>query len=349
MARVATHDLREYRRGMVLGLTLAETLLLLLFLLLMVVAAMLWRAEERERSAEASTVDAERRLEVVEREVRPLIEALAREGLSAASASDLAARLEQARQLEPERDRLRRELVASQTQLRAASDHVARLQAALQRQGSSPEALEDALSPLAPLDPSRSPSQVRDGLVEILRRQPEAGQPGALEAFAARVEAAREAEQVAREAMPTLQRQVEALRAEVERQRRELGRRGGAGALYPSCWMARGQPEAAFDITLRTGGEIEVRDAAGAERRIGAPWSLLGEFPRGVPIPIETFLAATREFSAWSTQQVPECRFQVNVRRDRSLDNAPNREYLRVIGPLGNAASNHLPFYRLGG
>ena len=145
------------------------------------------------------------------------------------------------------------------------------------------------------------------------------------------------------------QRQADAQDTENERLRRELARRGGSGALYPSCWIAGGQAEAVFEVTLRTNGEIEVRDLASAERQRGASWTLLGEFPRGIPIPIETFLAATRQFSAWSTQQRPECRFQVNVRRHPNLSSAAMSEYLRVIGPLGNAASNHLPFYRVGG
>jgi hypothetical protein len=28
---------------------------------------------------------------------------------------------------------------------------------------------------------------------------------------------------------------------------------------------------------------------------------------------------------------------------------APTSEYLRVVGPLGSAANDHLPYYRVGG
>jgi hypothetical protein len=352
MARSSSHDLREYRRGMVLGLTLAETLLLMLFLLLMAVAALLMRSEERERTAIDGVTEARGKIDGIERELRPLMEALERQGLPPGAAGDFAQRLDEARQIRNERDLLRRELSESQANVQNARQQIERLQTAIQRVGAPSPPPEDVLSPFSSIDPSRPPIEVRDELVALLRRQPEAGTPGAVEALAAKIEQAQQLArdlQAVRDRALISQRQADAQDTENERLRRELARRGGSGALYPSCLIAGGQAEAVFEIILRTNGEIEVRDLVSAERQRGTPWTLLGEFPRGTPIPIETFLTATRQFSAWSTQQRPECRFQVNVRRHPNLNNAPASDYLRVIGPLGNAASNHLPFYRVGG
>jgi hypothetical protein len=75
---------------------------------------------------------------------------------------------------------------------------------------------------------------------------------------------------------------------------------------------------------------------------------LLADFPRGVPIDVGQFVNATRRMAEWSERQTPPCRFWISVRRDMPAD-APTAEYLRVIGPLGNAARRHYPFYRLGG
>lgn len=368
MARAITRDPREYRRGMVLGLTLAETLLLLLFLLLMAAAAMLWRTEEtvrayqaEERRAVSRALDADRRTqaaEVVLEDLHPILEALQQQGVAVQSVAALVERLDRARTLEAERAALDAALARAEAALgraeaarRAAETELGRLRSRTAEPGRQGTVVQDLLGAVAPLDPGQRPRAILEGLVEVLRVQPEAGQPGALDALAGRIEAAAghaAAAGAARQAVQAREQQLAASQQEVERLRRLLAGRGGAGELYPSCWAADGKPEFAFEVTLQNGGMVVVRDAAGPARRTGEPWSRLGEFGRGVPVPIETFTEAVRSFSEWSTRQRPECRFFVRVLRDLR-PGTPYEEYNRVLGPLGNPNSRHLPFYRLGG
>lgn len=363
MARAITRDPREYRRGMVLGLTLAETMLLLLFLLMMVAAALLWRVSEdmraagRERDAAlARAAASERAARTVETELGGVLERFRRHGVDAQSVADLASRLDRARALEAERNALREALarVEAAAEAERAARQRAEGEAASLREDAQrwrEAALAEVLAEARRLDPSGPPGRVVSELVAILRQQPEAGRPGAAEALRQRLERAGAAEAQAAEALRRAEageRQGAALQAEVDRLRTALARQGGAGELYPSCWLSAGRAEFAFEIVLRNGGQVEVHDLAPPARRSGEPWVRLGDFPRGEPVPIEAFLEAVRGMVEWSIQQRPECRFHVRV-RNGLRPGSTMEEYNRVIGPLGNAASRHLPFYRIGG
>jgi hypothetical protein len=254
--------------------------------------------------------------------------------------ADLARRLDRASAVEAERDALREALARAEAA--AAAEAAARQRAetrALPRddaRGRREAGLQDLLAEAHRLDPSRSPEQVLTGLVAHLRRQPEAGRPGAVDALGTRLQDAREAET-----------RLASLQTEIERLRAALARQGG-GEVYPSCWVSAGRAEYAFEVVLRNDGLVEVQDLAPPARRSQEPWTSLGPFPRGQPVPIEVFLAAVRGMAEWSVRQTPECRFHVRV-RNGLRPGSPMEEYNRVIGPLGNAASRHLPFYRLGG
>lgn len=356
-ARSITRDPREYRRGMVLGLTLAETMLLLLFLLMLAAAALLWRANEENRASEAlfreaeiRRADAERRESLIEAELRPLIEAFRRQGIDVGSIAEVSRQMAEARAIVTERDQLREARARAET--RAGEERAARerAEAALARQPPAP-VLRDLLGRAARLDPSRPGEETIAGAVELLERQPEMGRPGAVAAVLARLDRAGEAERLAAEAArraSEAERVSTALQAEIDRLRGQIAARGGGGEIYPSCWVSGRQAEYAFEVVLRNGGQVEVQDLALPARQGQEPWGRLAPFPRGEPIPIETFLGAVRGMVEWSTQQRPECRFSVRV-RNGLRPGSPMEEYTRVIGPLGNAASRHLPFYRVGG
>lgn len=384
MAVPALHDRRDYRRGVILGLTFAETLLLLLFLLLLAAAALRERDQrelERTRPAAemlsrlglpASDPDAlARRIDQGGRalaELPALREQLARvqERLATAEAArrlehDLAARLERSeaerRELEETLDTLRRDLGEAR---RRVEDLEASREAAVARAA-------DLGAELALLKGPRE----REGSAEIPEPQRRIAELEARlqltekerDRAAARAEAVNRAAVAQFERMVQKGRELEARVAQLEAERdrlrarlaeggrafdRELTRKMIAGGVYPSCWEEDGQPVYLFDIALRLGGKIVVRDTTPAAFRQGEPWDSLGPFRRGEPIDVSTFVAATRALTDWSRRQDPPCRFWIKVRRELPVS-APTSEYLRVVGPLGSAANDHLPFYRVGG
>lgn len=375
MAAPALHDRRDYRRGVILGLTFAETLLLLLFLLLLAAAAL------RERD--------QRELD----KIRPAAEVLSRLGLPASDPDALARRIAEGERAAAELPNVREELARVQRQL-AEAEAVRRseeeLAARLERSEAGRRQLSDSLAE-ARRERERALRRLREveaSLALMQAKLPQMGDPAnwagefeRLSRRAARAEARlaeleRERDRaealvriVEQRAAATFARQLdkgrelEARVAELEAERdrlrarsaesgrafdRELARKMIAGGVYPSCWEEEGRPVFVFAIALRLNGRIVVKDLAPAPFRAGEPWASIGRFERNVPIDVSTFVVATRALTDWSRRQDPPCRFWIKVRRELPVS-APTSEYLRVVGPLGSAANDHLPFYRVGG
>ena len=129
-----TND-QDYRRGMILGLTLAEMLILLVFLLLLSAAALL---EHREREVASLTTD----LGKLKSEMVPVETALRKQGVSIVDADNVAALLERGRraqQIEQALQATRAELAvalqrasAAETALTATRSNLAQTQSRLQ-------------------------------------------------------------------------------------------------------------------------------------------------------------------------------------------------------------------------
>jgi hypothetical protein len=337
MAASITRDPREYRRGMVLGLTLAESLLLLLFLLLLAMAAVLGRREEAVQQAQAQFD-----------QLRPLIETYRRAGTTSETVEDLAARLRRGEASVAEVERLRPLLEAAQQQARIAEQRRAEAEQAAAR-------LERGAA-----DQRHAQAQLQRQLAEERRRLQHAEEVAArfqgdaalgrevaprLAEADRRVQEADAGRQSAERGMAAMRDQLVGIEADRDR---VIADRMIAHGIYPSCWHRDGQPEFVFQIALLTHGRVIVEDRAAPARRSEQPWRLLQPFPRGVPIDVGAFVNATREMAAWSQRQSPPCRFWISVRREMGPD-VPNSEYLRVISPLGNAVNRWLPFYRFGG
>lgn len=372
MARASITDPREYRRGMILGLTLAEVMLLLVFLLLLAAAALVERTR-RELAASSPSAEplgpAGRPGAAAEPLPRDLAEPGRKKGEpswlqppatphapAAEPPAELAARLERAererRRLEQvlvdvrrELEQLRREQVRAQTQhgeLEAALAQIKGLAAEAARLRAREEAVRRRAGEL-------------EAELQRLRAGTSANADLIVEQFEKLVRRGRELEARNRE----LEERIRALESERRAGEARLADRGGvldrelalrmiAGGVYPSCLEENGRPVFLFDIVLLTGGRIVVQDAAPARRQSEEPFSAVERFPRGLPIDVLSFVRATRPLSEWSMRQDPPCRFWIKVRRELPLS-APTSEYLRVIGPLGSAANDHLPFYRVGG
>lgn len=377
MARGAVTDPREYRRGVILGLTFAEVLLLLLFLLLLAAAALVDRRSRTTERLEAlgraleevglpadagivrrlasDRIGLERELQRLHERLREREAALARGDTERAALaarlarSELALRAAKAELSEAQKqvEELRRDYQRS----RAEATELAAALALLKEQAA---AREDRAGDVLVQRLAQRNAELEATLERTARERDEARarldglQRTVAERFAKLVEHGRDLEQRLGEA----ERERDELRAQlasVERDRdRELARRMIAGGVYPSCWEENGRPVFVFEVVLRTGGKIVVSDTAPAQFKKGEPWASIGPFERNRLIDVHAFVAATRPLTEWSKRQDPECRFRIRVRRELPLS-APTSEYLRVVGPLGSAATQHLPFYRVGG
>jgi hypothetical protein len=318
----------EHRRGLVLGLTLAEILLLLLFMLLLAFGAQvkhlkrnLETGEERYRTLEATVI-----------ELAPLAVELRRNGLpKSETIQEIVLRLGTVRNLEEHvrdlesRNRELNDTVSLLSSVNAAirgfedvlkgasridpSDPPGLLKRALEvmeHSGSGQSNLAANVSVLdktliraASLDRQSPPDVLERGLT-ILEHFGKDSKP---EELKARVDSALAAEKM-----------IGTVREEGERYRRERDNlmRSGRGSTFPSCWITdRGETEYIFDVSIRDTGVV-VKDMSPAYRRSDQSWKLLDAFARDTEIPETRFRNATAKLYNWSHEK--DCRFFVTMR-----------------------------------
>lgn len=289
VARVA--DEREQRRGLVLGLTLAEVLLLLLFLLLLALAAKLQRLRSEVEEANVRSSQ----LSVSLEQLKPLQQSLLAAGaVDITGVQSLAARFQRLQAMESETARLK-EVNAN---LKQASELAKSLGL------DSSAKLKDmmaATSRASQLDPNDPPALLKRA-IDVLDKLGKATAPEDVRPLS-EMKAALEAAS-----------KISSLEAEKDKLQRNVSNlmRTGNGLTYPSCWTkASGQTEYIFDITFLDTG-ITVRDAT-PERSRDPAWTMVASFPRQKVIQEKAFMDATSRLFAWSKDQ--NCRFYT-INRD---------------------------------
>jgi hypothetical protein len=352
-----TADEREQRKGLVLGLTLAEVLLLLLFLLMV---ALSWRISIAQKEAELEREKAQSvalelsRLKTTLVSLAPLLEELrSKGGLNLPTVQELADKIARAEALAEENARVKKEnatLHATLGNLKLLGSDIRKL-----------AALNDVMAMAEKLNPDDPPALLKRA-VEVLRHfgpeiKPE--QMKTLSQLTADSERLKGLEKatasaaaidpnniaaVLEHALEVLNRigpttpldkivsgkQHEAVSKKLEQTSRELERLKGPGngLTYPPCWkVADNQPEYMFDITIRDEGLI-VRDAA--PNRAGDPdMKLVGAFDRNAVINETVFRKQTAR--VFEQSKKANCRHYVIIRDEAGQGKVRYKALLRVV------------------
>jgi len=294
-----TADERENRRGLTLGLTLAEVLLLLLFLVLL---ALGWRMMEMQRDQRLAVA-------ILQRENTHLQRANA----------DLKSSLHGLEAIDTDLEKLKtaEAAVAAATEI-DPNDPAELLQRAV--------AIMKRLMTAAPPDRAGaasamlSPSEKLDAIERTVEaaRQINPVDPAEALARAAEILARLGAETRPEEVMPI--GQIVSLSRERDQAISERNNlmRSGNGLTYPSCWRtADGKTEFIFDVTFQDTGII-VRNATPS--RAGDPaLQLVGGVPRNELINENVFKTETLELFNYSKGQ--NCRFYAIIRDSTGATN----------------------------
>lgn len=311
-------DEREQRRGLILGLTLAEMLLLLLFLLLLALAAQLRQAQARVAEAVASL-----------EQIKPLQEALMSGGaVDIISVHELVLRFQRLTEVEKELGTVKEQnaLLTQQSEL-------------LKTTGiDTPEkmrALSDAMQRASQISPNDPPAFLKRA-VEVMDKLGPNTTPEQLTPLTQMASQGDLAQRLA-----TAEAEREKLRTDVL----NLMHKSGNGLTYPSCWKTpTGQTEYMFDIIFGDAG-IRVKDAT-PDRANDQAWQMVGVFTRNAEINERTFVAATKKLANWANTQ--NCKFYTinrdetgasNKARYKLLQRTIEQNFYPYYPPTANAAT----------
>lgn len=311
---------RTYPRGLVLGLTIAETAIVIIFVLLLALTALLGRETDRRRTAEQDLARFEDiRLFVAERGIEPaaLLETIRAHEEDRSAADDWRELVrEVGRQMpEPSPERIASRLREAAEALERDAAHGA-LDEALGAAGIEPtrETLEDlAEMAEASHEADLTAEEVRDAidaypaLDEALRTQ--GGET-----------AARTVEQLVRDAQRwrdyagenvDLAAELDVANQHIERL--EAQARGGGGTDHPSCWYDDDHTVAyLFDVALTEAGFLlQPARAPQHERERAALRGELAPIRTGRMLTPTQFQEQTRPVYTWSVAN--DCRFFVRA------------------------------------
>jgi hypothetical protein len=351
-----TADELEFRRGMVLGLTLAEVLLLLLFVLILALSwqMMTLRSDLVEQQQKAAGFeDQVKRLEGTLGPLAPLLARLQEKGLDLGTVDQVAIKLAKADTSDAENSSLKKEnsdlrntlgsvrLIGSDlAKLKAINDAIAA--AAKINPKDPPEVLTRAVEILKRLGPDARLDQMND-LSELVKDSEKLHALDKAVAAATRINPNDPPEAVAR-AVEILSRlgpdtkpeqvmsveQQNSLAGQLDRTRRERDNltHSGNGLTYPSCWLTpSGQTEYMFDVTIQDGGLV-VRDAT-PSRASDPAMRYVSGVTRNVLIRDGSFDNGTVELFKYSQKQ--NCRFYSIIRDQTGPTSKKRYKELRTL------------------
>lgn len=292
-------DPRKYRRGVVLGLTLAEVLVLLVFLLLLAMSAMLLR---RDRDQAALTEKLGRYAALL----RPVTEALASRGIVVDDTDQLAGLIERgttADKLRSQLDEVGRKLEAAQVASEKQESELSRLQESTRQMARMSEAAAEHAALAAVLEQVPGP-----------RSQPLPEKLAGLVRQAATVEAT-----------------TASLTGQNAQMRTELARlKGNGGSGQPYCWaLPDGRAQYMLKVEMQDTGVI-VRDLEPRARPLDPAWPLLDSVSRGSLMPMSQFIGQISSLQARSNAE--RCRYAIQAFDGTGITNKPG--YKQSMGRL---------------
>lgn len=292
-------DVFAHRRGLMLGLTLAEVLMLVLFILLLTYTAIVLEKEKSLEAEQARSVELQGAADALKLEIElgmsGLMAKLEPLGLPVPDLQTLELRL--------------REMTAQIARTEAANQKLSRLMPSPDNAEKLAEAFEKV--PDAPA--------AEEILQEWLEEHATEGEPRvALEVVSEGPKTLPEAKaQIAR-----LESQVDFFQATLDA--------AGNGLTYPPCWSRKGRAVFIYNVKLF---DDFVRVEPGDDRT-GQDLSALAqngpELPMGDDLTLSAFLAGTDGLHAWSVEN--RCRFYVRINDATSPSNkAGYRRALKTV------------------
>ncbi len=296
----------EYRRGVILGLTLAEILMLLVFLLLLSSGAILAR-RAREMAALRASISKYDSL------MAPIAEQAARRGISVRDTDQLVSLIVRGAEAEG----LRQELGRKESELAAARAAEAR----------------------ATAERDKAVSQLSEGAKELAAK---AAEDDTLRAMLARATSDRTPapERLQR----IIERNAKTAAADLNltgqnaQMRSELARlKGNGGSGLPYCWTTLdGHPLYMLRVELHDDG-IVVHEIDPRTRPDDSAWQLLSNVPRGTLIQMSAFLSQVGPLQ--TAGATAKCRYAVQAFDATAATNKPG--YKSLMGHLWTAFMVH--------
>ncbi|WP_374091021.1 hypothetical protein [Methylomicrobium lacus] len=275
---------RSYRRGLILGFTMAEIMILILFAILMALGATIFSKEERIKAlvqvSGAHSVDTAR-----------LIQEIRRAFPNAQTIDEQFKEIRMAIQNSKELDVVKREL----EKLRAELESYKELKKLLENAKNSPQTSAAELAQDAILGKE---------MKEFAKNQTPPIAPGDVKSA---LKALNESTDLISQKR-TLEKENETLKGQILNLTQRLG---GRGTEYPPCWVAsNGKPDYIFDVALKSNGYI-IRDRKLPHRQEEQSLLPIQQITFDSEISPRAFSIQTEDLLNWSKDH--NCRFFVRI------------------------------------